>query len=359
MYSIKAIRPTFFRYIIPLSLLLAAHFSTAQNCSQNNLTVTEVYFYDMDGNPFTEDMVFTPGEVVNGQIYVQFGGSANNAYSLFFAYDLIVNDALLSRTELCLFQGSTVIKNEPQFIANFSLRWGDKVEFGNIFMRWFTNPSPDCPGVEGSAAQCYANPGTFRVNTPVIPLPVNWQGISLKKSEDQHSHLISWSTLKEWDTSHFEIERSIGSVEEFVVIGEVTSIGWSEQITYYSYLDQSLPVFGQRVYYRIKQVDLDGDQDFSPILMAELFQNPNQKSYWNAYPNPVTNNELKLNFSGKKTEEFVEVRIYSVSSNFSASYIEPGNSLDLSHAIKNFPKGVMIVEIITKDHTESIKVVKK
>jgi hypothetical protein len=106
-------------------------------------------------------------------------------------------------------------------------------------------------------------------------------------------------------------------------------------------------------------VDLDGDQDFSPILMAELFGKPNQNSYWNAYPNPVTNNELKLNFSGKKTEEFVEVRIYSVSSNFSASYIEPGNSLDLSHAIKNFPKGVMIVEIITKDHTKSIKVVKK
>ncbi|RPA66919.1 T9SS C-terminal target domain-containing protein [Cyclobacteriaceae bacterium YHN15] len=357
MYSFIPSHPTYLRYLILLSLLLLAHLSFAQNCPQNNLNVAEVYFFDTDGTPFTEDMEFTPGTVVEGQIFVQFGGSANNAYSLFFAYDLIVNDVVIERTELCLFQGTNVIKDKPQYITDFSLTWGDKVEFGNIFMRWYTNPSPDCPSVEGSAAQCYANPGTFRVNTPIIPLPVIWQDFSVKKSDDGQSHSIRWSTAKEWDTSHFEIERAVGGVDEFEVIGEVTSVGWSDKLSSYSYLDPKIPGWGGRVYYRIKQVDLDGSYDFSPLLMIQSAEN--STSLWNAYPNPISDNELKISYAGKKREELIQVRIYSMSSIFSASYTDPGTQLDLSHAIKNLPKGVMIVEITTKDYVESIKVVKK
>jgi hypothetical protein len=359
MYSFIPSHPTSLRYLILLPLLFHAHLSFAQNCAQNNLNVSEVYFYDTDGTPFTEDMEFEPGTVVDGQIFVQFGGSANNAYSLYFAYDLIVNDVVLERAELCLFQGSNVIKDKPQYITDFSLTWGDKVEFGNIFMRWYTNPSPDCPSVEGSAAQCYANPGTFRVNTPIIPLPVIWENYSLKKSPDDQSLTIQWSTSREWDSSHFEIERSVGDVNEFKVIAEVSSVGWSEQVTHYSYTDSKPPVFGTRLYYRIKQVDLDGSLAFSPTMMAESAQSTVSNTYWNAYPNPVSNNELKLRFTGKKSEDVVQVRIYSMSAHFSASFREPGNYIDLSQAIKNFPKGLMIVEITTKDHVENIKVVKR
>jgi hypothetical protein len=359
MYSIDKFIPAPARILTLCFLLVGSYPAFAQNCPQNNLNVAEVYFFDMEGTPFSEDMEFDPGTVVDGQIFVQFGGSANNAYSLFFAYDLIVNDVVLERTELCLFQGSNVIKDKPQFITNFSLTWGDKVEFGNIFMRWYTNPSPDCPGLTGGAAQCYANPGTFRVNTPIIPLPVIWENFTLRKSLDDQSLIVLWSTSREWDSSHFEIERSVGDINQFKVIAEVSSVGWSEQVTHYSYTDPKLPGFGTRLYYRIKQVDLDGSHAFSPTMMAESAQSTVSNTYWNAYPNPVSNNELKLRFTGKKSEDVVQVRIYSMSAHFSASFREPGNYIDLSQAIKNFPKGVIIVEITTKDHVESIKVVKK
>jgi hypothetical protein len=359
MLPVHKIIPAQTRFLLLCFLLWGTYSGFAQNCPQNNLNVAEVFFFDTDGTPFTEDMEFEPGTVIDGQIFVQFGGSANNAYSLYFAYDLIVNDEVLERNVLCLFQGSNVIKDKPQFITNFSLTWGDKLEFGNIFMRWYTNTSPDCPGPTGGAAQCYSNPGTFRVNTPFIPLPVIWENYTLKKSPDDQSLIIHWSTSREWDSSHFEIERSVGDIKQFKVIGRVTSVGWSDKVSEYSFTDPRFPDYGGRLYYRIKQVDLDGSYAFSPTLMAEPAQGPVTNTFWNAYPNPVSNNELKLRFNGKDPQDLVQVRIYSMSSNFSATFRDPGSYIDLSQAIKNFPKGVMIIQITTKDHVESIKVLKR
>lgn len=327
-------------------------------CPQNNLTVENIYFYDEDGNPFFEDAAYSPGTLVNGQIFVKFGGSANNSYSLYFSYDLIINDQVIERVELCLFQGTTVKKDKPQFITDFSLTWGDKVEFGNVFMRWFTNNSPTCPGADGSNAQCFTNQGRFLVNTPFIPLPVIWKEIKVKPDPFTKNNLITWSTAKEWESSHFEIERSTAGIEAFESIGEVKSAGWSDQVTEYQFTDDKIPLGAHRLYYRIKQVDLDGSTDYSKTLLAENKTETTTSNSWQVFPNPMQDASLRLNYRGTKLPENVEIRIYALSNSKKLRLQATERNMEIGHLLQEFPKGVLIMEIIAAESVENIRIIK-
>lgn len=328
-------------------------------CPQNNLTVENIYFFDSQGNPFGDNVEYEAGKIIDGQIFVKFGGSASNSYSLYFAYDLIINDQFIERVELCLFEEQNVPQDKPVKITDFTLRWGDKIEFGNIFMRWQTNQNTTCPSASGSNAQCFSNPGTFMVNTPFIPMPVIWREKTIQYDQQQNSISINWSTEKEWESSHFEIERSLEGIDNFEKIAEVKSMGWSDTLTEYKYIDSYLPDQGGRLYYRIKQVDFDGSMDYSPTLMAQIPQSSASKNRWQANPNPVINKELQLMYSGPPIQKEAQVRIYTPSSSYSYTYNNPGNAIDLSPLLHKLPKGILIVEIMTDTAIERLKVIKK
>ncbi|WP_144606758.1 Ig-like domain-containing protein, partial [Algoriphagus algorifonticola] len=141
------------------------------NCPQNNVNVTRVDFFDEDGLPFDPLVEYEIGTPVSGQIFFTFGGSTNNAYSMYTQYDIFINDQFVETVILCLFQGQTVIKNTPTFADDFTWAWGDKFEIKNIFMRWETGQPKNVPCGDGSGgnAQCYGNIDGFLVNTPLVP----------------------------------------------------------------------------------------------------------------------------------------------------------------------------------------------
>lgn len=348
-----------FSFILPILILFFPIKEAIAQCPQNNLTVENIYFFDSDGNPFDENIEREAGTVVDGEIFVKFGGSASNSYSLYFAYDLIINDQLIERVELCLFEKKNVPQDKPVKITDFTLRWGDKIEFGNIFMRWQTNQNTTCPSASGSNAQCFSNPGTFMVNTPFIPMPVIWKDYNVFFNLTQNKISVNWSTEKEWESSHFEIERSEQGIDHFNKIAEVKSVGWSDTLTQYSYTDLQLPYEGGRLYYRIKQVDFDGSMDYSPTQMVQVPKVMSNKNHWQAIPNPVINKELQLMYTGPPLQNEVQVQIYTASSSYSYVFNNAGNSIDLSQILHKLPKGILIIEIITEATTERLKVIKK
>uniref|UniRef100_UPI002590BBA9 PKD domain-containing protein n=1 Tax=Algoriphagus sp. TaxID=1872435 RepID=UPI002590BBA9 len=140
-------------------------------CPQNNVNVTRVDFFDQNGQPFDPLIEYELGTPVSGQIFFTFGGSTNNAYSMYTQYDLFINDQFVETVILCLFQGQTVVKNTPIYADDFSWNWGDKFEIKNIFMRWETGNPKDvsCGDGSGGNAQCYGNIDGFLVNTPLVP----------------------------------------------------------------------------------------------------------------------------------------------------------------------------------------------
>ena len=115
------------------------------------------------------------------------------------------------------------------------------------------------------------------------------------KNINNKTTLLNWSTTAEINNDYFEIQRS-GANTDFKAIGTVKGSGTTSQMHNYTFVDNS-PQDGDN-YYRLKQVDLNGNVSYSSIVLVRF----NFKKI-SIYPNParskiyISNNE---NFSKKK-----------------------------------------------------------
>ncbi|MDW3194427.1 MAG: T9SS type A sorting domain-containing protein [Cytophagales bacterium] len=128
--------------------------------------------------------------------------------------------------------------------------------------------------------------GNGSTNDPT--LPVEWLQF-LGKPENGLVRL-SWSTASEINNDYFEVERAVDGLA-FEVIGRLEGQGTSNERTDYLFRDTT-PTRGIN-YHRIKQVDFDGQFDFSPIIDV----NTNFFSFrqFEIFPNP-TNDHLTVQF---------------------------------------------------------------
>lgn len=99
------------------------------------------------------------------------------------------------------------------------------------------------------------------------PLPVEWGGFWLEVVQQQV--ILQWQTLTEIHADHFTIERSKDGIS-FDVIGEVPATGYSTVPRDYRFRDADPPT--GKLYYRLRQVDLDGTFEYSTILSTEILR---------------------------------------------------------------------------------------
>jgi hypothetical protein len=112
-------------------------------------------------------------------------------------------------------------------------------------------------------------------------LPVVFAGISA--SCDNNSVSILWETATEYQSSHYEIERSAdGSLWQF--LGTVSAVGNSEQKSSYVFRDEERCLDCQH-YYRVKQVDVDGAFTYFPTVTASCSGELEDLLF---YPNPAS-----------------------------------------------------------------------
>ncbi len=78
---------------------------------------------------------------------------------------------------------------------------------------------------------------------------------------------LSWTTWGEWNNDRFEIERS-SDLTNWEKIGEKQGAGSSLEKIQYSFLDDN-PLDGIN-YYRLKQVDIDGEATYSDVIAIIL-----------------------------------------------------------------------------------------
>ena len=96
---------------------------------------------------------------------------------------------------------------------------------------------------------------------------------------------LSWSTASEVNNEGFEIERSSDGID-WAYIGYVEGIGTTTEAQYYTYLDAD-PQEGIN-YYRLKQVDYDGNYEYSKVVPIDLsLKYLNGFNFVNISPNPV------------------------------------------------------------------------
>lgn len=180
-------------------------------------------------------------------------------------------------------------------------------------------------------------------------LPVEWLYFDAGFQDTERQVRIEWGTSKEWESSHFEVLRSIGNIREWENLGGVNAMGWSDSPVDYKFIDTQLPLAGGVVYYQLRQVDLDGKSSLSKIVSVRIPSNQKNNKSWRIYPNPTNGGQLKielLNLEGLRDEG---IYIKLIHPNGHLTIFEGVNPDLLSDNIlahlKNIPKGIYMLEI--------------
>jgi len=112
------------------------------------------------------------------------------------------------------------------------------------------------------------------------PLPVEWLSFTGRRDEKVH---LEWVTGSELNSDHFDILRSRDGIT-FEKSGEARAAGNSSQPTYYRY-EEDPGLSASILYYRLKQVDSDGQFEYSRILALDAGRHT---SYIRIAPNPFS-----------------------------------------------------------------------
>jgi hypothetical protein len=137
------------------------------------------------------------------------------------------------------------------------------------------------------------------VTCQVIMLPVEFLYIEGEALPDRN--VVKWGTASEINNDYFEIQRSVDGYQ-FEALGRVEGMGNSNETQHYVFNDPDRP-FGLS-YYRIKQVDFNGDFEFSNTITLEHLADFDLIS---AYPNPFTD-EFHVEIRSRK-DQIINVKI--------------------------------------------------
>jgi hypothetical protein len=131
------------------------------------------------------------------------------------------------------------------------------------------------------------------------PLPVELLSFTAECANE--SILLKWQTASEFNSSHFDVEKSTDGLN-WSTIGLLPAAGNSNELLSYSFEDASK--IANTSYYRINQVDIDGLQKYyGPINpLCESINHLNGKTI----PNP-SNNEFWLQISSNEEQKFTYV----------------------------------------------------
>ncbi|MBO2012246.1 beta strand repeat-containing protein [Hymenobacter negativus] len=108
------------------------------------------------------------------------------------------------------------------------------------------------------------NAVTAQFSIGAYPLPVELT-VFTAKAVNNADAALTWTTASEKSNDHFDVERSLNAAD-YVKIGEVKGQGSKASATDYALTDVGIGAKASGVvYYRLKQVDIDGTATYSPV----------------------------------------------------------------------------------------------
>ncbi|MDX5421899.1 MAG: T9SS type A sorting domain-containing protein [Hymenobacteraceae bacterium] len=200
---------------------------------------------------------------------------------------------------------------------------------------------------------------TLTINaTAAAPLPVEL--ISFKAETQQNSIQLKWKTASETDNSHFEVEVSQDVKSGFAKVGEVKSkVTNSVVTTAYTYT-HNYSGNAATLYYRLKQVDLDGTYAYSKVVSVEPVVKPVQQEMIVVAPNPLIYNS-KVFITSESSGKAV-LRLSSIAGKqvyFREVDVEQGqNTLQLP-LYDQLQKGLYVLTVELNGRLYTVKVIKQ
>lgn len=117
---------------------------------------------------------------------------------------------------------------------------------------------------------------------------------------EKKSVVISWMTYSEVNNSYFTIERSANGTD-FEAITRVDGITNSNALRKYEFRDKDpLP---KQNYYRLRQVDMNGNSKFSNIISTIATSNVKEVKITRVHPNPF-DDQFTVDFISPANQQF-------------------------------------------------------
>jgi hypothetical protein len=148
------------------------------------------------------------------------------------------------------------------------------------------NPGPyDFNGLSTPAQSARGNIGASEARIAAAPLPVVLTHFTA--THQGTGALLRWGTATEQSNAHFVVEYSLNG-RTFSGLGQIPGRGNSANPQAYEFVDRqagSYPV--SVVYYRLRQVDVNGTTTFSPVCALSGLLAPTHLAGMWVFPNPA------------------------------------------------------------------------
>jgi hypothetical protein len=195
---------------------------------------------------------------------------------------------------------------------------------------------------------------TYIENSGFPPLPVELSSFSADVLSEKEV-MLNWTTETEVSNYGFEIQRQVFGDTEWTRIGFVAGNGNSNSPKKYSFRDGH-PVNGSRFNYRLKQIDTDGNYEFSNVIEAEIV--PGEFVLNQNYPNPF-NPVTKITYQISKNSKVV-IKVYDILGAEVVSLVddtkEPGY-YEVEFTGTDLPSGTYVYRMTAVDYIETKKMI--
>lgn len=181
---------------------------------------------------------------------------------------------------------------------------------------------------------------------PSALLPVEL--IDFRLEANSKSIKLLWSTASETNNDYFEIERSRNGLE-YEPIDRIQGAGNSIEIQHYEYFDYEI-VLDELVFYRLKQVDYDGEYSYSSV---RIVQSEIPLSDIEVYPNPIESDGCFMLRFNLKEEREVLINLYDTRGNRIYAAIEnlPEGNNEIPSEILNLSTGIYFLRVGDESRT--------
>jgi len=188
---------------------------------------------------------------------------------------------------------------------------------------------------------------TLGAVSPEIPLPVEL--LSFNANEIEFEVILNWITASELNNDYFEVERSVDGLE-FTVIGEISGYGTTTEAQQYEFIDSN-PEYGIN-YYRLRQVDFDGQYAYSWIVKAIVNELGEEDFNVTLYPNPTKSNDINLRIRSidRHSDYYVVLRSLTGTIIWKSKYQSNGNSMSLVLIPGELKTGVYLLQVQQGDY---------
>ncbi|TVT41518.1 T9SS type A sorting domain-containing protein [Hymenobacter setariae] len=182
------------------------------------------------------------------------------------------------------------------------------------------------------------------------PLPVVLT--TFEAARNAATVVCKWTTASEQNSNYFVVERSADG-QAYSALGKVASGGTTTQVRNYSYLDAK-PLPGT-AYYRLRLVDKDGTESFSPVAVVTEAASATSAPLASVAPNPGTSLFELIT----PNSPLLEANIYTtLGKHICRLRPTTGQTQRIPFDLSTYPAGIYLVQVQMASGSTTVKVVK-